>query len=312
MPVISVAIPTFRRESVLLDTLNQFLALQQPAGEIIVMDQTLQHQKATVKELEALESDGRVVWHRLQKPSIPKAMNDALRMAKHDIVLFVDDDIELTSELVNEHAVEHGDSGVACVAGRVVQPWEGDINNSDEAWIHGRLDDPDSFRFSSVQRRKVKRFAGGNFSIKRRIALDIGGFDENFVAVAYRFEAEFSERLIAAGHSIQFQPAASVTHLKTESGGTRSFGDHLRSIKPGHSVGRYYYLLSSKHVPGRVSRFFFGPFKAICTKHHATRPWWIPVSLVAELLGMGWACWLLIRGRKHVCAQKAKTMKVST
>jgi len=39
---------------------------------------------------------------------------------------------------------------------------------------------------------------GGNFSVKRDLALRLGGFDENFVHVAYRFEAEFCDRAISA------------------------------------------------------------------------------------------------------------------
>ena len=36
---------------------------------------------------------------------------------------------------------------------------------------------------------------GGNFSVRRDIALRLGGFDEQFVRVAYNFEAEFAHRL---------------------------------------------------------------------------------------------------------------------
>ena len=32
---------------------------------------------------------------------------------------------------------------------------------------------------------------GGNFSVRRRFALTLGGFDEQFVGAAYRFEADF-------------------------------------------------------------------------------------------------------------------------
>jgi GT2 family glycosyltransferase len=294
-----------------LDTLNQFLALQHLAGEILVIDQTLQHQHATVSVLETLESDNRIAWHKLQNPSIPKAMNHALLTATHDVVLFVDDDVELTSELVYEHAMEHADSNVACVAGRVVQLWEKDLGKCEDAWLNGRVADPDSFRFSSDKRRSVERFAGGNFSVKRQIALEIGGFDENFVSVAYRYEAEFSERLLRAGHSIQFQPTASLTHLKVNTGGTRSFGHHLRSIKPGHSVGKYYYLLSSNRLPNRIKRFVLEPFKAVRTKHHLFRPWWIPATLIAELSGMVWACWLAIRGRKYIGAREARNSRIA-
>src|SRR4029078_2122533 len=95
---------------------------------------------------------------------------------------------------------------------------------------------------------------GGNFSIERNRALNLGGFDENFVHVAYRFEAEFAARAIAAGEKIWFEPDASIRHIKASTGGPRSYGEHLTTIKPSHSVGEYYYLMRSKALPGRVSK----------------------------------------------------------
>jgi len=301
---VSVAIPTYRRERVLLDTLTQLLALKYRAREILVVDQTPEHPFAITSALEALVANGSIVWHKLPRPSIPRAMNHALLVAKHEVVLFLDDDVELTSELVCEHANEHDDPKVACVAGGVVQMWERRLNVHEDAWLNGRSEDPDAFRFNSGARREIERFAGGNFSVKRQLAVNIGGFDENFVKVAYRYEAEFAERLLSAGFSIQFQPAASLVHLKVSTGGTRSFGHHLKSMTPAHSVGRYYYLMAAKRLPHRCWQIVCGPIRAIRTKHHLSRPWCIPVTLVAELSGVVWACWLYIRGPKHIGARK--------
>jgi len=305
LPNLSVVIPTYKREVILLNTLNQLLSLRHRAREILVVDQTPQHQPATISALEKLEADGRIIWHRLQSPSIPKAMNHALLAARHDVVLFLDDDVELTSELVREHAKEHHDRNVACVAGRVVQLWERKLDENENAWLNGHNEDPDAFRFNSGKRRKIERFMGGNFSVKKKLALEIGGFDENFVKVAYRYESEFAERLLDAGFIIQFQPAASLVHLKENTGGTRSFGHHLKSIKPAHPVGKYYYLITAKRLPRRFRRIILGPFRAIRTKHHLSRPWWIPVTLLSEFSGIVWAWWLFMRGQKHVDIQKS-------
>ena len=122
LPNISVAIPTYRRAGVLLDTLNQLLFLKHRACEILVIDQTISHPAETAAALEKLAAGGDIVWHRLSAPSIPKAMNHALKVARTEIVLFVDDDIELTSELVLAHVREYEDPKIVCVAGRVVQP----------------------------------------------------------------------------------------------------------------------------------------------------------------------------------------------
>ena len=132
MVEVSVAIPTYRREGVLLDTLNQLLALKHRACEILVVDQTPEHEFSTISALEKLEEDGSIIWHRLQIPSIPKAMNHALLTARHEVVLFLDDDVELTSELVREHAKEHDGPNVTCVAGGVVQLWHRKLDESED------------------------------------------------------------------------------------------------------------------------------------------------------------------------------------
>jgi GT2 family glycosyltransferase len=305
LPILSVAIPTYRREETLLNTLNQLLALDHRACEILVIDQTTSRQAETIVALEKLAISGGIVWHRLNEPSIPKAMNHALKVARAEIVLFVDDDIELTSDLVFEHAKEYEDPDVVCVAGRVVQPWERESGECESAWLDDRSIDPDAFRFNFGKRCDVKRFMGGNFSIRRRLALNLGGFDENFVKAAYRFEAEFANRVLHAGLRILFQPAASLIHLKENAGGTRSFGNHLRSIRPAHSVGRYYYLFMVDQAHHRLRRIVLGPLYAVHTRHHLTRPWWIPVTLLSELSGVAWALWLFLRGPKHVDPQKS-------
>ena len=146
---------------------------------------------------------------------------------------------------------------------------------------------------------------GGNFSLRRGEALALGGFDENFVRVAYHFEREFADRWRASGRKIRFNPHAAIRHLKAGAGGTRTYGEHLTTLYPGHSVGAYYYLLRSQLDERRVRAFLWRPFHSIMTRHHLRRPWWIPVTLVAELTGMLWALALYARGPRY-CAARFK------
>ena len=141
--------------------------------------------------------------------------------------------------------------------------------------------------------------------MRRKEAIEAGGFDENFVRVAYNFEREFADRWRARGGRIHFFPLAAIRHLKVTSGGTRSFGDHLRTLLPAHSVGSYYYLLRSPRTTGRAREFFGRPLRAIATRHHLRRPWWIPVTLVAELSGMVWALMLNARGPRY-CSSRSQ------
>lgn len=284
-PAVSIVIPTFRRERVLLDTIAHVRALRGPPHEIIVVDQTPTHEPDTTSALTALAAAGDIRWVRLEQPSITHAMNVGLEAAGGDVVLFLDDDVVPDTDLLSAHAAAHA-AGSHIVAGRVLQPWDDPLAS----------DDPASFRFSSRRRQWIREVMGGNLSVSRSLARRLGGFDENFVRVAYRFEAEFAARALAAGERILFEPAATLRHLKVPSGGTRSFGDHLRTAGPGHTVGAYYHLMRARNEPGRLRQILLRPLRAVRTRHHALHPWWIPATLLAELLGFAWALCLSVRG----------------
>ena len=148
---------------------------------------------------------------------------------------------------------------------------------------------------------------GGNFSVRRDIALRLGGFDEQFVRVAYNFEAEFAYRLRRGGHQIYYEPAALIHHLRVSGGGTRTFGDHLRSHRPNHAVGAYYFILRTWSGWQSLVRFLGRPLRAIGSRHHLRRPWWIQSTVVAELSGMAWALVLAAQGPR--CLTSGKWLK---
>ncbi|HKN18531.1 MAG TPA: glycosyltransferase [Dissulfurispiraceae bacterium] len=292
---ISVVIPTYKRERVLLDTIEYLLKLELCPSEIMVIDQTGSHEFVTSRALTNLDAQGKISWIRLPYPSITHAMNIGLLEARHDIVLFLDDDVIPDKNLIKAHLSAHAE-GHNIVAGQVLQPGEDPLS----------IDHSGSFRFCSSRGRFVNEFIGCNFSVKRKLGLTLGGFDENFVHVAYRYEGEFADRALAAGEKIFFEPAASIRHLKAQSGGTRSFGEHLKTIKPSHSVGEYYYLMRSKIVQHRLIKILSRPLRAVRTKHHLRRPWWIPVTLVSEMLGFVWAVSLFLQGPKYVTVKSKK------
>lgn len=291
---LSVVIPTYRRGEILLDTVRLLRRLSVPPDEIILVDQTDTHEPRVETALRRQSESGEFRWLRLESPSIPQAMNRGLLGARGAIVLFLDDDIIPDDSLIAAHRQAHTEPSVTVVAGRVLQPW--DLNRPAPA--------EDIFRFSCSRKQWIEDFMGGNFSIRREAALELGGFDENFVQVAHWFEKEFADRLKIAGIPILFEPAACIRHLKIERGGIRSFGAHLRTVRPGYAVGSYYYLFRSPRVRKRLAAIMNRPFRVVMTRHHLRHPWWIPATLMAELLGFLWAILLVIHGPRFIDATK--------
>lgn len=270
---LSIVIPSLNRGHVLSNTIPALNDLSPRAREVIVVDQTVEHPQQVSERLAELASNGCFRHVRRLERGIPGAMNEGLRLATSSRVLFLDDDITPDANLVAAHATAGLDHPL--VAGQVLQPGEVPETPSAE----------DPHRFNANAPRTIGEFMGGNFSIDRAKAMALGGFDENFVGAAYRFEAEFAARYVRRYGGIHFEPGASIRHLAIPTGGTRERAHHLRTASPHHSVGAYYYLLRARPLRWRTS-WLVRPLRAIRTRHHLRRPWYIPVSLIAELRGM--------------------------
>lgn len=287
---ISVAIPTYRRGAVLIETIRYIRALQSAPAEIIVLDQTESHESDVADILDDLVQNASIKLIRLSEPSIPKSMNIALKMAAFDTILFIDDDIVPDEGLVRMHSqaqvrITTGGGGIL-IAGRVLQPGYMEASGSDSGPFH----------FASTESAKIREFMGGNFSVDRREALAIGGFDENFVSVAYCFEKEFAYRWCAAGNQIIFEPRACIHHRVWMSGGTRAYGNNLTTVRPHHSVGYYYFHLRTWRGLSSAIAVLTRPFRSIATRFHLLNPWYIPGTFCSHIGGLIWALRLAMVG----------------
>jgi glycosyltransferase involved in cell wall biosynthesis len=94
-PLISVIIPTYQREAVLCASVDEALRQDYPNFEVLVVDQTQQHEPDTEQHLQHLADVGKVQWYRVDWASLPAARNYGVSKAKGDIILFIDDDVEL-------------------------------------------------------------------------------------------------------------------------------------------------------------------------------------------------------------------------
>ena len=295
---ISVVIPTYQRKQVLINTIDHFLNFHKPAIEILVVDQTPKHQREIEEHLSSLDNKGIIRWIKLQRPSIPYAMNVGIYEASCPITLFVDDDIIPAPGLIEAHATAYQESvDIWAVAGQVLQPDEGPISDSlshKKNGLYAHLD----FRFCSTSRAWVKSVMAGNLSVRRAKAFEIGGFDENFIGVAYRFETEFCRRIWQNGGKVLFEPKASIRHLRVESGGTRRFGNHLCSPSPMHGVGDYYFALRHGIEIETLKYILRRPLREISTKFHLKHPWWIPVKFFGEMRALLLALKLYKQGPK--------------
>jgi GT2 family glycosyltransferase len=290
---VSIAIPTYNRGEILVETIERLLAQEPSAAQIIVVDQTKAYPPWIQTKLEEHARENRISWIRLSEPSIPHAMNEALRAARSKIVLFLDDDVVPSAHLAAAHERAY-EPGIWAVVGQVLQPGE-EVVHADERTIHDGAIRDIEFPFNHDVPVDVENVIACNLSVDRERALAIGGFDENFLAAAYRFESDFAKRVVAAGGRVRFDPRAPIRHLKIPTGGVRAHGDHRTTANPTHSAGDYYFALH--HVPAfwryALTRFVRNVF----TRFHLRHPWAIPSKVSSEIRGFLLARKLAGRGR---------------
>lgn len=297
-----MVIPTYQREQVLVDTIKCLLRQRVRPAEILIVDQTPRHEASVQENLSSWHQRGEINWIRQQKPSIPIAMNTGLKAATQAIVLFLDDDIRADQDLVAAHLEAYGKYPEAsAIVGQVLQPGESSANVNIDCSRSGLCADL-NFPFFSNKSDWVSNVMAGNLSVRRDAALKVGGFDENFSGVAYRFETDFARRLIGARGKIRYYPAAAIDHLRLSSGGTRSHGSHLTSASPRHGTGDYYFAFLHGHGMERWSYSLSRFFREVRTRFHLRHPWWIPVKLLGEFRA-------LIAGRALARSKKRKSGK---
>jgi GT2 family glycosyltransferase len=273
----SVVIATYRREQVLIDTIEALLPLLaqlEGPSELLVIDQSEQHELATTWALQQWHDQGLIRWQRLSQPHLVQAMNRGLLAARGELVLFVDDDIVPLPGLVQGHIECHGRYPEAwAVVGQILQPGQAPADLPQRPHPSPFWRDLD-FPFNRTRGAWVENAMAGNLCVKRERLLAIGGFNASFPPpVASRFESELAKRLVAAGGRIRFEPGAALHHLAAGSGGTRSAGGHLASASPlrcARGWDRVWYLLRK-------------PFREVRTRFHLRHPWLIPVKFFGEL-----------------------------
>ncbi|QEF99475.1 Glycosyl transferase family 2 [Stieleria maiorica] len=302
---VSIVIPTLGRDAVLVATIKSLLGLSTRAAEILIVDQTAEHDQTTRERLTSWNADGTIRWIRLSKPSITRAMNHGLMQAHSPRVLFLDDDIRPRSELVRVHDVAHQECPELWASvGQVIQPWQQPQEVTAPRRLQGlRLDE--DFPFHSTLVMDVHNVMAGNLCVNRQRALSIGGFDENFQGAAYRFETEFARRVETAGGSIRFLGNAGIDHLRAEKGGTRINGNHLTSASARHGVGDHYFaMLHAKSSAEAHVYCLRRALREVRTKFHLSHPWWIPVKLLGEVRAY-LAARRLVRSRRAMISADA-------
>jgi GT2 family glycosyltransferase len=264
-PLISVVIPTYRREKLLCDSIADVLKQDYPNFEVLVVDQTLNHEPDTHAFLESMSIGGKIKLFHLDWASLPGARNYAIKRCSGEIIVFLDDDVELTPGFLTAHSknyLEHPEIGA--VAGRVFDRMKlGDSQGKLEieylppeamdpgiAWYHIDL-------VHTIKPQQVLTARGCNMSFRREIFDQHGlRFDERFRGSAVREESDFCLRSRQTGYKIWYDPEAYLVHLGEETGGCHDIS--MRSLQYQVTFYHNHFLLGLKNLTFTQALRFYG------------------------------------------------------
>jgi len=226
-PSATVVIPTYNRPNLAL-SLAKNIRRFYPTIEIIIVDQECQNPPAE-KELKKLK----VKYFNLSQANTSKAKNTGIKAAKGEIVIFFDDDVELTKETIKNHLQAYSDPTVVGTAGRVINDYEPLPKHTDvETGKTNFLGTKFLLQFWSTKEQNIDFPYGCNMSFKKKFLEKVGGFDEGYLKIFE--EIDLGVRINRLG-KIKFLPQALVYHHKAKSGGTRT------SIKNKMKIIYYHY-----------------------------------------------------------------------
>lgn len=220
MLTLSLVLPTTGRAEAAIRLIEALRGQSRLPDELVVVEQG----DAPSPELcAAAESfpGGRHVF--TARRSLPAARNRGVLESRGDVVLFLDDDVEPSPDLVHFHVAAHENAGVAGVGGRITGGYdEGDGTTARRAGVFRPLTGGLVRNFHSVWAQDVAHLPGGNMSFKRSVFASVGPFEEAFGGAASLWEeTDFCLRAGRSGGRLRFEPRASVIHRPMASGGCR-------------------------------------------------------------------------------------------
>jgi glycosyltransferase involved in cell wall biosynthesis len=242
----NIVIPTYRRRDLVVATVRA-LTRQEYAGTfevIVVVDGSTDN---SAEALRALDTPFPLTVLEQSNQGIAAARNRGADVARGELLLFLDDDMEADPKLLTEHARSH-QSDADVVTGHVpLNPASPDnfLSASVKAWAEDRerllSSAPDDLDFLEI--------VGGQLSISRNLFFQLNGFDRTFTrnGTFGNEDRDLACRLLDAGYKIAFNPKAISwqTYVVTP----RQF---LRNYR---QAGAADVNLAAKH-PGRSDRIF--------------------------------------------------------
>lgn len=295
----SVIIATYNRPEALAVTLDDLARQSLQADEVLVIDQSIDETGRPLDQSGTLRNP-RLKYFYGHPANAQKARNFGIRHAIGHVLLLVDDDMRLPEGFVEAHMRNYADPVVGGVAGQVLKPGQKPQDRLPRQCIQDRAGWV-RFPLNYAHRTEIANWPSCNGSVRKRLAVAVGGFDEQFTRTLFD-DTDFSKRLADAGAKIVFDPEATALHRKVASGGWRpgKLDEHVMADAESWAVQLYFWRKNFSLWIGRwqLSRllrgvfvrndFFAHPRSFFTAAKEMVRGWRLASKRLAEGPRYGW------------------------
>ena len=206
-PILSVIIPTYKRNALLKRALDSLLKQQFPSQLyeiIIVFDGVPEKESKEIVQLYQSYAHDRMKFVRQRHAGPAQARNYGVSLSAGEILCFIDDDCIADERWLQALYHAHQQDAYAAFAGRV-------LFIEKKRMIPQYLSDRGFYTAADSYEQEPAFFITANVSMKRHVFLSLGGFDPQFITSGGE-DRDFSCRLKAHTGRILFVPDAVVYH----------------------------------------------------------------------------------------------------
>lgn len=271
---LSIIVPVHNGGPELGKCLQALFSSKRPADEVIVVDDCSTDLSAEVAR--GWDAHELTLSEGPHGPAV--ARNRGASVARGDILVFIDADVMVHANTLSRIAVyleEHPDLDALFGSYDDAPPERSLVTlykNLQHHYVHQH------------SRKEASTFWAGCGAIRRKVFLEIGGFDESYTRPSIE-DIELGVRLRRSGHRVWLCPDVQVAHLKRWTLKSLLRADILNRAVPWTEL-----ILSSAELPADLNldvRSRASAFVAWAVLFSTAIVWWLPWACITMGIGIG-------------------------
>ena len=247
MPTVTVLIPMHNEELVLHNVLNSLLECEYDRDRLEIIpinDNSSDRTKEILNEYHEKYEFIRPLHRDCADRGKPAGLNDAMKVAKGDIIIVFDADYRPAKDMIRQIAIAFQNPEIGAVMGRVI-PYNTNTNILTRLLNIERSGGYQADQQARYNMQLVPQYGGTVGGFRKDILLETGGFNTHVLAE----DTELTYRLFISGWKVVYANSAECYEESPETWEVR--GRQIRRWARGHNQVLFRYFiptLFSKHM----------------------------------------------------------------